>query len=287
MVSSRRRRRARRRLRRPAPLTLPAEVDLEGHFHNQIAPAHQEQVNNPFLLLESVVDEAAHGQSLINAASGGRVEDVEILLSAGADPNYISTNSGWTPLSFATDNAHIDVVRALVAAGADVERRALSSQSWGDEEFTPLQLAIVSNTYTLEDHVRIPGDAVTPGRRRKIVEVLIAGGADPNAKFGSRDCLTLSYALVWGRSRGCLLALMRGGSDVPEFDHEKCTYSDKVKADALALLIAVKKFKSFKRYARDHQRRYGSILEKCFGEGAIPRDVLPTIALFLAPFGGS
>ena len=287
MVASRRRRRGRiRRRRGPVPLTPPADVDVEEALPNV---GTHELANDSE---SSLGDEAALGQSLIGAASLGRLEETEDLLLAGADPSYISTTSGWTALNYAAENAHVDVVRALVAAGANVEHRAFMDGV--DQRLTPLQMAVVSTTYTHEDH-KLPGAAATiPGHRRKIVEALLAGGADPNARYGDnaaqhdgvRTYELLVYALVYGKTRGCVLALLRGGAAIPSRlpPPSSCYAMDR---DALALVDAVKKAGDFKRYARAHQRRYVSILEKCFGEGAIPRDVLPAIALFLAPFGGS
>ena len=286
MVSSRRRLcRVRRRLRRAVPLTLPADVDVEEALPNV---GSHELANDSE---SSLGDEAALGQSLIGAASLGRLEETEHLLLAGADPSYVSTTSGWTALNYAAENAHLDVVRALVAAGANVEHRAFVDDA--NQRLTPLQMAVVSTTYTHEDH-KLPGAAATiPGRRRKIVEALLAGGADPNATYGDNAAQhygirlyeLLMYALVYGKTRGCVLALLRGGAAIPSRRPPHICYA--MDRDALALVDAVKKAGDFKRYARAHQRRYVSILEKCFGEGAIPRDVLPTIALFLAPFGGS
>ena len=79
---------------------------------------------------------------------------------------------------------------------------------------------------------------------------------------------------------------VRGGAAIPSrLPPPSSRYA--MDRDAFALADKVKKAGDFKRYARAHQRRYGSILDKCFGEVAIPRDVQAIIALFLAPWGGS
>jgi hypothetical protein len=45
---------------------------------------------------------------------------VNALLAAGADPNAVETTWGQTPLIFAASYGRVDVIEALVAAGADI-----------------------------------------------------------------------------------------------------------------------------------------------------------------------
>ena len=78
------------------------------------------------LLIDSGADvnkvEARIGTTtaLIAAVSEKNVKGVELLLDAGADPN-IANNSGLTPLHYAANfNANYDIVKMLLASGADV-----------------------------------------------------------------------------------------------------------------------------------------------------------------------
>lgn len=53
------------------------------------------------------------------AAQAGALDEVEVMLRFGADPNAV-TPEGWSPLSFAVHMGHTKVVQALVQGGADV-----------------------------------------------------------------------------------------------------------------------------------------------------------------------
>ena len=48
---------------------------------------------------------------------------VEVLLRAGADPDLVDTGEGWSALMFAAGEGHVEVVRTLLAHGADPSLR--------------------------------------------------------------------------------------------------------------------------------------------------------------------
>ena len=57
---------------------------------------------------------------LMLAARSGVVDAVDILLEYGADPNASETQRGTTALMQAADQGHADVMRTLIASGADI-----------------------------------------------------------------------------------------------------------------------------------------------------------------------
>ena len=69
-----------------------------------------------------VNDSADKGMSLRMAANSGRLEEVERLLSEGADINARASN-GMTPLILASWMGHTKVVELLLRKGADVNAK--------------------------------------------------------------------------------------------------------------------------------------------------------------------
>jgi len=70
---------------------------------------------------------------MFNAAETGKLAAVQLLLRAGVDPNRAS--GFGPPLAVAAHFGHLDVVRALLNAGADVN---------GNGVVSPLRVALDS-----------------------------------------------------------------------------------------------------------------------------------------------
>jgi len=106
-------------------------------------------------------------RELRHAARHSRIVDVERLIAAGADPNACEGRADRGPLQLAADGGHLEVIAALLAAGAHVDGATL----FGD---TPLMYA-------------------TGRRNTATLEVLIAAGADVNrADRSGRTALHLA-----------------------------------------------------------------------------------------------
>lgn len=157
----------------------------------QLLLRHGEDINT--------VDEITeYGSPLIVAAAKGNLLIVNLLLEANADPDTELYGRG-SAILHACLAGHVDVVRALIAAGADI-----SSHQPGYNNSTPLELACSMGQTTivrllldagvqpnrpLPEH---PGDFVTPlyvAAKQgfpDIVEMLLERGANVNglSSFG-------------------------------------------------------------------------------------------------------
>lgn len=124
---------------------------------------------------------------LVRAAVAGDVDRLAQLLQAGADPNVVGTD--WrAPLHHAVVLGRLDMVRALVRAGARVD--------WQDaDKVTSLILA-------------------AHGNYPEIAEYLILAGADPlvTDRWGRR---ALDYALMRGKNDAVARMLRRAEINRP------------------------------------------------------------------------
>ena len=64
-------------------------------------------------------EDVTKGAALVRASEEGKLAAVEALLGDGAAINYRRINDEATPLYIASQNGHVEVVKALLAAGAD------------------------------------------------------------------------------------------------------------------------------------------------------------------------
>jgi ankyrin repeat protein len=140
--------------------------------------------------------------ALLTATNNRNYKLASYLLERGADPN-IANKGGWTPLYLATDNRnieggdypvpkadmdHLDLIKLLLAKGADVNARV--------EENT-LQRTIFTNQWFLEAGAT-PFIRAAQSSDLELMKLLLANGADPKALTDHRDsALTVSAGIGW------------------------------------------------------------------------------------------
>jgi len=128
-------------------------------------------------------------KSLHEAAKAGKVAEVKRQIAKGADVNATEAKTAWTPLMYAADGGHTEVVRTLLASGAKVDMA-------NPNGLTPLALAIISH-------------------QEETVETLISAGADVNKACGEKlgHALPLNFAIWHGKLRIAEF-LLGAGADV-------------------------------------------------------------------------
>ena len=149
---------------------------------------------------------------LVIAAREGRSVDVAALVTRGADPDRYDTGPNrWTPLLHAVHKNQLESVRALIVAGADVNRPAPNG-------LTPLMLAASQRELAIvrellaagaDPHIEQPGGetaltrAVLAGDERIIRAILEKA---PDLRLGNTWEDRGAKALAWVRGQDVMLA---------------------------------------------------------------------------------
>jgi len=144
----------------------------------------------PFLMLCLAVSATAcrpESQSpLVRAAVLGQADEVARLLASGADPRE-QTSRGFTALGLAAREGRIEVIEQLVKAGADPNIRDTNENEW-----TPLLNAVHRHKRrAVATLLRLGADPDIGGGRTPLimaagygdtetVRLLLDGGADPS-----------------------------------------------------------------------------------------------------------
>jgi ankyrin repeat protein len=123
------------------------------------------------------------GEALCDASLRGKAPEVRTLLASGADPWYRveeGQNKGYFPLYAASQEGHVEVIQALVAAGAD------PNQVGGELTLSSLYVAAQFN-------------------QPRAIAALARAGADVNLA-SSQGCTPLNIAVQRG-NREAVVAL--------------------------------------------------------------------------------
>ena len=136
---------------------------------------------------------------LATAIMRGDVAAVEAMLAAGADPEAVAPESFLSPFMLAIEHAQVEIVRRLIAAGADVNGR----------DGAPLVRAIDTES---DAAVQLYDDVSKAGT--ELIEVLLAAGAVPTPR-------AFHLARSYGNEKA--LALLARYAEAPQPHHLRRT----------------------------------------------------------------
>ena len=136
-------------------------------------------------------------RTLFTAMWDGDAKAVQCYMDAGVDPNTRSTfdprpgdHQGETILVDAVRHGYVDVVRALVWAGADVNTLALLPK------FDPEHGLDPASWEPTQPLIFLALPPQPSERHFQIIRVLLAAGADPNARLTSRPDQNITPIVV-------------------------------------------------------------------------------------------
>ena len=149
----------------------------------------------------------AHATELFDAAKTGDVEQVSLLLKAGADPNARSPYDA--PLHVAARFGPVKLVNALLDAGADIElagyggvRPLHAAALAGQDRIVSLLIALGAKVDATDNLGRTPLLSLVSGAvdSPDTLKILLEAGADPNVFDGPVRAHALDYAAMQGRA---------------------------------------------------------------------------------------
>jgi ankyrin repeat protein len=111
------------------------------------------------------------GSTPLMFAAQGSLKSARALLAAGARPNDVHPDTGQTALIIASTMGNTDIVAALLDNGADPNIKDANT-------FTALHAAVRDSDYGVDHASRVAAAAT--------VKVLLAHGADPNARLNQK-----------------------------------------------------------------------------------------------------
>jgi ankyrin repeat protein len=187
-------------------------VERDGHDHDKELKAAEPVVeaSQPEPPTAKAPDISIH-----EAVGTGNIEAVKKHLAAGTDVN--ANDGGWTPLWYAADEGHKEIVELLIAKGADVNVKnkgdvtpLYGAARSGRKEVAELLIAKGADVNARDDVGRIPLHIATGGDHKEIVELLIAKGADVNAKNDKFVGTFLHWAAFSGHKEIAELLIAKG-----------------------------------------------------------------------------
>ena len=157
-----------------------------------------------------------------DAAADGNIEAVKYHLANGINVDAVNDRPWKTPLSLATREGHKEIVKLLIAKGADVnvkdkrEQTPLHAAAFGGhKEIAELLIANGGDVNARNDFGWTPlhqaAYSFTEGPQKiRTIELLISKGANVNSK-GESGGTPLDIANTWGREPAADLLRKHGG----------------------------------------------------------------------------
>jgi len=205
-------------IREGAPVRRPPGLESSRPWRSPAAAALLRHSDEPMvrLLLSEGADANEDPAALISAAMQGDSSITALLLDAGADPDG-SLREGVTPLMISAGAGHLGVVRALLAGGADPDRRderaGWTAAQWAAQSNRTEVVTLLAGAAPAEEDLT-DLELVQAAARRDAARVreLLAAGANPDMRSSTGS--TVLAGAVYRGDPEVARALLEAGADM-------------------------------------------------------------------------
>ena len=162
----------------------------------ELAVARDANGNSPFLMsayfgrsemLQALLDLGVK-PDIYEACAAGRIDEVQRFVHENRNRVNERSHDGWTPLHLAAFFGHLNIVKALLDAGAG--------------------MLIISNN----NEANLPINAAAAGRRSAVVKLLVEKGCPPDARSSDAGYTALHLAANGGNTE-LVDFLLKAGAD--------------------------------------------------------------------------
>ncbi|XP_067416356.1 histone-lysine N-methyltransferase EHMT2 isoform X2 [Emydura macquarii macquarii] len=183
------------------------DPNFQSDQQSKRTPLHAAAQKGHLEICHVLLQEEDGSTCLHHAAKCGNLAMVSLLLATGQVDVNAQDNGGWTPIIWAAEHKHIEVIRLLLTRGADVtltdneENICLHWASFtGSAEIAEVLLNAQCDLQAVNFHGDTPLHIAARESYHDCVMLFLSRGADPEVRNKEGDCpvdLTLENSEVW------------------------------------------------------------------------------------------